>query len=34
MFQGTMEATTYEHGYNASSTLVFTVRGLDEKLKS
>jgi len=33
MFQGTMEAINYEHGYNASSTLLFTVRGLDKKIK-
>lgn len=33
MFQGTMEATNYEHGYNASSILVFTVSSLDEKIK-
>jgi len=33
MFQGTMQASSYEHGYNASSTLVFPVRCLDEKIK-
>lgn len=33
MFQGTMEATTYEHGFNANSSLVLTVSHLDEKIK-
>lgn len=33
MFQGTMEAIDYEHGFNANSALVFTVSGLDEKMK-
>ncbi|BAJ00647.1 VOC family protein [Shewanella violacea] len=33
MFQGTMEATDYEHGFNANSALVFTVSDLDEKIK-
>jgi glyoxylase I family protein len=33
MFQGTMEATNYEHGSNSNSALVFTVHGLDEKIK-
>jgi len=33
MFQGTMRATNYEHGYNANSALVFTVSDLDGKIK-
>ena len=33
MFQGTLPASQYEHGYNASSTLVFSVKNLDEKIK-
>jgi len=33
MFQGTMDASPYEHGYNESSTMVFTVIGLDEKIQ-
>lgn len=32
MFQGTMEATRYEHGYTSSSSLVLTVNNLDEKI--
>lgn len=32
MFQGNMESVEYEHGYNANSTLVFTVHNLDEKI--
>jgi len=32
MFQGTMEATHYEHGYNSNSSLVLTVSNLDEKI--
>jgi len=32
MFQGTMEATHYEHGYNSNSSLVLTVSHLDEKI--
>jgi predicted enzyme related to lactoylglutathione lyase len=32
MFQGTMEATNYEHGYNSNSTLVLTVNHLDDKI--
>lgn len=32
MFQGTMPATHYEHGYNANSSLVFTVKNLQEKI--
>ena len=34
MFQGTMESIEYEHGYNANSTLVFTVQNLDEEIKN
>lgn len=37
MFQGTMDSIEYAHGYNANSTLLFTVDNLDEeinKLKS
>ena len=33
MFQGTMKATNYEHGYNSNSSLVLTVSNLDEKMK-
>jgi predicted enzyme related to lactoylglutathione lyase len=33
IFQGTLPAIDYEHGYNASSTLVFTVKNLDTKIK-
>jgi len=32
MFQGTMEATSYEHGYNSNSSLVLIVSNLDEKI--
>ncbi|WP_371378215.1 VOC family protein [Thalassotalea aquiviva] len=32
MFQGSMTAVDYEHGYHACSTLVFTVDNLDEKI--
>ncbi len=32
MFQGTMEATSYDHGYNSNSTLVLTVSNLDDKI--
>lgn len=32
MFQGTMESVEYKHGYNANSTLLFTVNDLDEKI--
>lgn len=32
MFQGTMEATNYEHGFNSNSSLVLTVSNLDEKI--
>jgi predicted enzyme related to lactoylglutathione lyase len=32
MFQGTMAATSYEHGYNSNSSLVLTVSNLDEKI--
>lgn len=32
VFQGTMEATSYEHGYNSNSSLVLTVSNLDEKI--
>ena len=32
MFQGTLPAINYQHGYNSSSTLVFTVKNLDEKI--
>ena len=32
MFQGTLPAIDYQHGYNSSSTLVFTVKNLDEKI--
>ncbi len=32
MFQGTMNATSYEHGYNSNSSLVLTVSNLDEKI--
>ena len=33
MFQSGMESIEYEHGYNANSTLVFTVQNLDNKIK-
>jgi len=32
MFQGTMKATNYEHGYNSNSSLVISVCDLDEKI--
>ena len=32
MFQGTMEATNYDHGFNSNSSLVLTVSNLDEKI--
>lgn len=32
MFQGTSQAVEYQHGYNANSSLVFTVENLDEKI--
>jgi len=32
MFLGTMSSVEYQHGYNANSTLVFTVNNLDEKI--
>ena len=34
MFQSGMESIEYEHGYNANSTLVFTVQNLDEKIRN
>lgn len=33
IFQGTMEAIDYEHGFNANSTLIITVIDLDKKIK-
>ncbi|MBC3767137.1 VOC family protein [Neptunicella marina] len=33
MFQGGMESIEYEHGYNANSTLVFTVEDLDKQIE-
>ncbi len=33
MFQGTMTATNYEHGYNSNSSLVLTVSDLDNKIE-
>jgi len=33
MFQGTMAAISYEHGYNSNSSLVLTVSNLDNKIK-
>lgn len=33
MFQGTMKATNYDHGYHANSSLVITVSDLDAKIK-
>jgi len=33
MFQGTMEAAEYSHGFNSNSTLVLTVKNLDESIK-
>ncbi|MBE8166810.1 MAG: VOC family protein [Shewanella sp.] len=32
IFQGTLPAIEYEHGFNSSSTLVFTVDDLDSKI--
>ncbi len=32
MFQGTMPATNDEHGYNSNSSLVLTVKNIDEKI--
>jgi len=32
MFQGTMDSIQYSHGYNANSTLLFTVDDLDSKI--
>ena len=32
MFQGTMHATEYQHGYSANSTLVFNVMNLDAEI--
>ncbi|MCL1051508.1 VOC family protein [Shewanella abyssi] len=32
MFQGTLPALEYQHGYNANSTLVFSVDNLDDKI--
>ena len=32
MFQGTKQSELYDHGYNANSTLLFTVTDLDEKI--
>ena len=32
MFQGTMKAIDYQHGYNSNSSLVLTVNDLDEKI--
>ncbi|MBV1909804.1 MAG: VOC family protein [Kangiellaceae bacterium] len=32
MFQGTMNSIKYSHGYNANSTLLFTVEHLDQKI--
>ena len=32
MFQGTLPAMSYQHGYNSNSTLVFTVKNLDFKV--
>ena len=33
IFQGATDTVEYEHGYNANSTLVFTVCNLDETIK-
>ncbi len=33
MFQGTMAAQNYEHGYNSNSSLVLAVSDLDRKIK-
>ena len=32
MFQGSKEMIEYQHGYNANSSLVFSVENLDEKI--
>ena len=32
MFQGSKTSAMYEHGYNANSTLLFTVSELDKKM--
>jgi len=32
MFQGAKQSILYEHGYNANSTLIFTVSDLDKKI--
>jgi len=32
MFQGSKQATLYEHGYSANSTLIFTVSDIDNKI--
>jgi len=32
MFHGSSQSIDYDHGYNANSTLVFTVDKLDEKI--
>lgn len=32
MFQGGMESVGYKHGYNANSTLIFTVQNLDKQI--
>ena len=33
MFEGTNKATEYAHGYNANSSLLFTVDDLDSRIK-
>lgn len=33
MFEGTNKTTEYAHGYNANSTLLFTVDDLDSRIK-
>jgi predicted enzyme related to lactoylglutathione lyase len=33
MFEGTSPSVDYQHGYNADSTLVFTVDDLDKKIE-
>ncbi|KGJ90766.1 VOC family protein [Colwellia psychrerythraea] len=33
MFGGAMEAANYKHGFNSNSSLVLTVRNLDEKIE-
>ena len=32
MFQGSKGSIDYQHGYNANSTLIFSVQNLDEKI--